>query len=761
MKHYLLPILFAAFVMALPIPASAQIVPGQQGTTTEATPSGDPAIESLLTILKDDTKRAALIEQLEKSQTGSATASRSAAPEEGQDQSAPTVARQVADLTKSGVEDIYNTAIGVWRDFSGISSVATALNDDKRQRIYENAPHLLGTIVTTTLLLWIFTRLFSRIAQRLFAFSGRPSLLRSVATVTLNALTDIVALAIAYAVGSALAISVFGNGQVAVEQSLYLNAFVIAGIVRILIRIFVLPDRPEQAVFNFSATAQRAIYRRLVLINGLLAYGVTAATPIANIWISFVAGRSVRVIVVTAAAIVALFGIRHVAGLINEEYRAKVDAKRRETSEVTGDDLGSAVEELGDNATESVLTVWHRLWPWLAAAYVLFAYLIAIAQPSLMTDLIGTATFKTVIAGGILALAFRFMQRASATGMPLPPGIRKALPELKSRLDGFVPIALRFLSIALVAVAAGFLIDAWHVINVSGWISSPIGTDLLWRIVSALLIVSIVLLVWAVISSWIDHRLTLDLEGRNVSARSRTLLSLFRNAFTVAIFVFGAMTALSQLGIDIAPLLAGAGVIGLAIGFGSQKLVQDIITGIFIQLDNAINEGDVVTVGGITGSVEKLTIRSVGLRDIDGTYHIVPFSSVDTVSNFMRKFAYHVAVVGVAYKEKVPKVKAAMEEAFQRLKQTEHGQWIIGDLEMHGVVQLADSSVNVRARIKTRPGKQWALGREFTEIIKEVFDEQGIEIPFPHRQMVYPPGMLESPHVVAQKDAPKDQPSED
>ena len=162
------------------------------------------------------------------------------------------------------------------------------------------------------------------------------------------------------------------------------------------------------------------------------------------------------------------------------------------------------------------------------------------------------------------------------------------------------------------------------------------------------------MLAWAVIAAWIDTRLSLDLPGRNVTARTRTLLSLFKNAVTVVAVVFGLMMALSELGIDIAPLLAGAGVIGLAIGFGAQKLVQDIITGIFIQIENAINEGDVVTVAGTTGVVEKLTIRSVGVRDLDGIYHIVPFSAVDTVSNFMRLFSYHVAVVGVAYKESVP-----------------------------------------------------------------------------------------------------------
>ena len=161
-----------------------------------------------------------------------------------------------------------------------------------------------------------------------------------------------------------------------------------------------------------------------------------------------------------------------------------------------------------------------------------------------------------------------------------------------------------------------------------------------------------------------------------------------------------------------------------------------MITGVFIQFENAINEGDVITVGGVTGTVERLTIRSVGIRDLSGIYHIVPFSAVDTVSNYMRGFAYHVAEIGVAYRENIAEVKEAMQSAFDQLRGTEHGDALLGDLEMHGVTELGDSAVVVRARLKTKPGSQWAVGRAYTEVVKRVFDERGIEIPFPH-QTIY------------------------
>ena len=138
--------------------------------------------------------------------------------------------------------------------------------------------------------------------------------------------------------------------------------------------------------------------------------------------------------------------------------------------------------------------------------------------------------------------------------------------------------------------------------------------------------------------------------------------------------------------------------VGLAVGFGAQKLVQDIITGVFIQFENAINTSDVVTVAGITGEVEHLSVRSIGLRDLAGTYHLIPFSAVDRVSNFNRGFAYHVADIGIAYKENVVEAKEAMQVAFDRLKESEVGEHLLGDLEMFGVNALGDSAVVVRAR---------------------------------------------------------------
>jgi small conductance mechanosensitive channel len=314
--------------------------------------------------------------------------------------------------------------------------------------------------------------------------------------------------------------------------------------------------------------------------------------------------------------------------------------------------------------------------------------------------------------------------------------MRERLPLLESHLNAFVPNILKVVRVVAFLLVVAAVLDAWGVADVGGWLVSPTGQTFIAAVLSAAAIVVVSWLVWLAVSSWIEYRLNPNI-GRVATARERTLLQLLRNAVTIVLATLAIMLALSQLGVDIGPLLAGAGVIGLAIGFGSQKLVQDVINGLFIQFENAINEGDVVTAGGITGAVERLTIRSVGIRDLSGVYHIVPFSAVDTVSNFMRGFSYHVAAMGVAYREDIGEVKQAMRDAFEELRGTEHGATILGDLDMQGVTEFGDNAVVVRARIKTLPGSQWGVGRAYNEIVKRVFDERGIEIPFPHRTIYW------------------------
>jgi small-conductance mechanosensitive channel len=308
---------------------------------------------------------------------------------------------------------------------------------------------------------------------------------------------------------------------------------------------------------------------------------------------------------------------------------------------------------------------------------------------------------------------------------------------LERRLNAFVPKMLLIFRLLLIAAVIVFALHTVGLIDARAWLDSQFGATFTGRFVGVLLIVLLGFGVWIAMSSWVDWRLNPD-YGRPPSAREETLLTLLRNAATIAILAITLMFALSEIGLDIGPLLASAGVLGLAIGFGAQKMVQDIITGIFIQFENAINVGDVVTAGGTTGVVERLTIRSVSLRDLSGVYHIIPFSSVDMVSNFMRGFAFHVCDMGVAYRENIEEVRQAMHDAYDELRaDPEHGPALMGDLEWFGLNSFGDSAIVLRARIKTLPGKQWGVGRAYNGLLKRIFDERGIEIPFPHQTLYF------------------------
>ncbi len=194
-------------------------------------------------------------------------------------------------------------------------------------------------------------------------------------------------------------------------------------------------------------------------------------------------------------------------------------------------------------------------------------------------------------------------------------------PLLEARLNAYVPSALKIARFVILAVVVAFIVDAWTPFDLGAWVSSDAGARLLGRALSVAVIVTLALLAWLVVASWIEFRLNPQ-AGMAPNPRARTLLTIFRNAIAIALVVVTTMVVLAEVGINIAPLLAGAGVLGLAIGFGAQKLVQDVITGVFIQLERAIDVGDLVTAGGITGTVERMTIRSLGLRDM--SRHLPP-----------------------------------------------------------------------------------------------------------------------------------------
>ena len=223
------------------------------------------------------------------------------------------------------------------------------------------------------------------------------------------------------------------------------------------------------------------------------------------------------------------------------------------------------------------------------------------------------------------------------------------------------------------------------------------------------------------------------------SARARTLLPLLRTAMLAVLALTVALIVLGELGVNVAPLLAGAGIVGIAIGFGAQALVKDIITGLFILVEDTLAIGDVVDVGGDhAGVVEAISIRAIKLRDLAGTVHTVPFGTVTSVKNLTRDYSYYVADIAVAYREDTDEVIEVLKEVARALKEDPaFGYFMLEPLEVIGVDRFEDSAVILKVRLKTVPLQQWTVGREFNRRVKKAFDAEGIEMPFPHRTIYF------------------------
>lgn len=219
--------------------------------------------------------------------------------------------------------------------------------------------------------------------------------------------------------------------------------------------------------------------------------------------------------------------------------------------------------------------------------------------------------------------------------------------------------------------------------------------------------------------------------------RADTLTKVVRDLARVVILGVGGMMVLSEVGVDLKPLLAAAGLGGLAIGFGAQSLVKDVISGFFILLEDSIRVGDVVEIAGVGGLVEQVTLRTVVLRDEAGSTHVIPNGTINTVKNMTQLYSYYVFNIGIAYRESVDEVMALLKDIAEELRQdAEFAGDILEPLEMSGVDQFADSAVIIKCRIKTKPIQQWRIGREMNRRIKNTFDAKGIEMPFPH-QTIY------------------------
>jgi small-conductance mechanosensitive channel len=268
-------------------------------------------------------------------------------------------------------------------------------------------------------------------------------------------------------------------------------------------------------------------------------------------------------------------------------------------------------------------------------------------------------------------------------------------------------------------------------------------------IFSSMRILLILVLVWilsGIIRSMLtrlEHALVAKghAEGEvpsEAAKRAETLVKLLRQGVIIVLWVMAILLILRQLGVDVGPILASAGIVGVAVGFGAQHLVRDVIAGFFMILENQVRVGDVAVINGTGGLVERINFRTIVLRDLSGVVHTFPNGTIETLANMTRDWSAFVFDIGVAYKEDTDKVVEVLTRVGAELRQDPHfGALMVDDVEIFGVDKFADSSVVIKGRTKTLPIKQWEVGREYQRRVKKAFDQAGIEIPFPHLSVYF------------------------
>lgn len=381
-----------------------------------------------------------------------------------------------------------------------------------------------------------------------------------------------------------------------------------------------------------------------------------------------------------------------------------------------------------------------KLWHLLATAYVILLFGVWLLQIPGGFRFILQASALTLLVIALSSIALRLLASVYQHAIHVSAELRTRFPGIEQRVNRYFPLLYAGARWIVYVMALFGVLKAWGMDGSSLLVSEParvLGSTL-GRL---LLIILLAIVLWELTSTVIDRQLReTDIDSRRQAphARVKTLLTVGRNATFATITVVTLLLVLSELGVNIAPLLAGAGVVGLAVGFGAQTLVKDIITGAIILFQDLVAVGEVVKVGDTAGLVEAISIRSLRLRDLSGTVHTIPFSAISTISNLTKDFSFYVFDIGVAYREDVDRVIEVLRNLGTELQQdAEFGPLMLAPLEIFGLDQFADSAVIIKARIKTLPIQQWTVGREFNRRLKRRFDEIGIEIPFPHRTLYF------------------------
>jgi small conductance mechanosensitive channel len=490
------------------------------------------------------------------------------------------------------------------------------------------------------------------------------------------------------------------------------NAYLVCRGIMLVVRLLVAPSAPPLRMIPVTTTGARRTCR-------------WASVVLSTIFIGYV-----------LVSLAELMGLSHTGALVlarlvalaaHLEIAAGIWASRRTVRRWIA----------GPRDAHGTLAVlrqgFARVWHVFALFYVLALWIAFAAGVHNAFGVLLRVILVVILGATLGRLAWMGSSRLLERALPDPSVSPARHPALYARARAYNPLLRVLIRLAIGALVILIILQGWGVDAFGFLASNRVSRSLLAALWFILITIAVALVLWewlnALGNGWIEG---LAASGRSRQAsRLRTLMPLFRSAVAVVLVLTAGIICLSRLGVNATPLLAISSVVGIAVGFGSQKLVQDIITGLFLLLEDAMQVGDSVTLGGMSGTVERLSIRTIRLRGGDGSINIIPFSSVTTVTNQTRDFGYAQLSIDVGYEEDLEHVYAVLQDIAKTMRaEPRWGALMRDDLQIFGLDEFGASALVITGQIRTAPGQQAAVRREFYQRVKRRFDAEGIEMPY-------------------------------
>lgn len=501
----------------------------------------------------------------------------------------------------------------------------------------------------------------------------------------------------------------------------FIYAYVITRVVMAVVRLLLSPGDASMRIIQFGDVAAAQIHRWLRFLVIIAAYGVTIGNALgilggdAGAQLVVVKGTS---LLVHLSLIVLVFRFRHPVGLW----------------------IAGPTDRHG--AVHALRQWLAGIWPLAAAALILGVWVIwALRIEDGFTRLLEFIAISAaiLILGRLVAvLALGALGRLAGISEEDEAEAVPASGNLRGQMVGqYYPVLRWLVSLVISLATLVALLEAWGVDALQWFAPGTIGSSLASALATIAVAAAIALVVWQMANAAVAKRISRWREQGDLmrAARLNTLMPMLRAGLFLLIALIVGLTTLSQIGINTTPLIAGASIIGVAVGFGSQKLVQDFITGIFLLMENAMQVGDSVSVAGVSGTVENLSIRTVRLRAGDGSLHIVPFSSVTTVNNAHRGIGNAAVRISVSYDTDINMAINELKAIGAALRQDPvYAPRILADMEIWGVDAVDGSMVTIAGQMRCLDKGRWGVQREINRRILERFRELGIAIADPRER---------------------------